>query len=252
MLDSSAAQILATVADDALVIDVGGGTSPFERADWVMDALGYDERSDLGVSHGTGLRTDEERFGADTWVQRDFCDREPWPFPDDHFDFAICSQTLEDVRDPVWMCSELNRIAKRGYIEVPSRLEEQTFGFQGPWAGWTHHRWLIDVDQAAATIEFVHKPHLLNTRVEAQFPAQFRNRLTDAERVQTLWWNGSFSYRERLFWNHAEFDAYVAGFVEAELAARGLTRRELSAGWRARLTRLRRRATGGRTARGRS
>ena len=241
MLPRSCERILAEVPDHAVVLDVGGGVRPFTRADWVMDALGYDERGDLGSDGRT-----TERFSADTWVKRDFCDREAWPFADKQVDFVICSHTLEDVRDPIWMCSELNRIAKCGYIEVPSRLEEQTFGFQGPWAGWSHHRWLVDVDQSAQHIEFVHKPHLLNTREAAQFPLQFRAQLSDEERVQTLWWDGGFSYRERLFWDFMEFDAYVAGVVEAELAARGLTRRELTAGRRARLPRLWRRATGGR------
>ena len=68
----------------------------------------------------------------DTWIQRDICDREPYPFDDDELDFVICSHTLEDVRDPIWVCSEMARIAKAGYIEVPSRLEEQSYGFQGP------------------------------------------------------------------------------------------------------------------------
>ena len=57
----------------------------------------------------------------------------------------ICSHTLEDVRDPIWVCSEIQRVAKAGYIEVPSRLEEQSYGFQGPWVGWGHHHWLIEV-----------------------------------------------------------------------------------------------------------
>jgi ubiquinone/menaquinone biosynthesis C-methylase UbiE len=45
-----------------------------------------------------------EGFTRDTWVQRDICDHEPWPFEDRQFDFVVCSHTLEDVRDPVWVC----------------------------------------------------------------------------------------------------------------------------------------------------
>ena len=55
-----------------------------------------------------------ERFSADTWVQRDICDREPYPFEDEQFDFVVCSHTLEDVRDPIWVCDEMVRVAKRG------------------------------------------------------------------------------------------------------------------------------------------
>src|SRR5918994_587245 len=88
----------------------------------------------------------DERFSTQTWVQRDVCDRKPWPWPEDHFDFANCSHTLEDLRDPVWVCSELSRVAKAGYVEVPSRLEEQAWGVIGDHVGWSHHRWLVDIE----------------------------------------------------------------------------------------------------------
>jgi hypothetical protein len=238
MLAASVTRVLRTVPDDAVILDVGGGVQPFTRADWVMDALPYEKRGELGRSGPA-----EERFTASTWVMRDFCDREPWPFDDDQIDFAICSHTLEDVRDPVWMCAELNRVAKAGYIEVPSRLEEQSYGFQGAWTGWSHHRWLIDIDEAGASIEFVHKPHLINGREPDRFPPEFRNHLSREERVQTLWWSARFSYRERLFWSSAELDAYTRDFVADELAKRGLTRRELTRSRRLR-GRLRRRLRG--------
>jgi hypothetical protein len=234
MLPTSINRMLEELPDDALVLDVGGAMKPFNRADWIMDALPYEQRGELGV-----VGPAEERFSAATWVRRDFCDREPWPFEDDQFDFAICSHTLEDVRDPVWMCSELERVAKAGYIEVPSRLEEQTYGFQGPWTGWSHHRWLVDVDQDGGRIDFVYKPHLINGRDQDRFPPEFRNRLSAEERVQTFWWEGGFGYAERLFWDPLEFDAYVGGFVERELGRRGLTRGELAGG--SRLSGLRRR-----------
>jgi Methyltransferase domain len=203
------------------MLDVGGAMKPFNRADWIMDALPYEERGALG-SIGDGA----ERFSADTWARRDFCDREPWPFADKQFDFAICSHTLEDVRDPIWMCSELNRVAKAGYIEVPSRLEEQTYGFQGPWTGWSHHRWLIDV--ADNHITFVHKSAVVE-REGSHFPPDFRNGLSAEERVSNLWWTDSFGFEERLFWDPLEFDAYLAEplLSAGELPGSGGGRRRL-------------------------
>jgi hypothetical protein len=212
MLDASVKRLLAELPDAATLLDVGGGVLPLNRADWVIDALPYEERGSYG-----SLGPPPERFSAATWVQRDICDREPWPFEDKQLDFAVCSHTLEDVRDPIWVCSELNRVAKAGYIEVPSRLEEQTYGFQGPWTGWSHHRWLIDI--ANSEVTFVHKSAALE-REDAHFPAGFRERLDPAERVSVLWWNGGFGYRERLFWDAAEFDAWL----REPLLGRHLTR----------------------------
>ena len=214
MLASSAERIAAQLDAGALVLDVGGGASPFPRADWVIDLLPYDQRGLYGPAPDPA----RERFSAATWVVRDICDREPWPFADRQFDFAVCSQTLEDIRDPIFVCRELQRVARAGYVEVPSRLEEQTFGIHGPWVGWSHHRWLIDMEEDA--IRFVFKPHVLHARASDHFPAGFCNALTAEERVQRLWWEGELNASEQVFHEAASLDAYLSEFV-AEHRARG-------------------------------
>src|SRR3712207_126678 len=118
------------------------------------------------------------------------CAREPWPFADGQFDFAVCSHTLEDIRDPVYVCQELQRVARAGYIEVPDRREEQTFGIHGQIVGWSHHRWLVDVGDNG--IAFVAKPGFLQARRDLQFPRASYDALTPEERVQQLWWSGPF------------------------------------------------------------
>lgn len=209
MLEASQERILADVGEGDLVLDVGGWAKPLPRADWVIDLMPYRTRGLYGYDRDAA----QERFDAATWVERDICDREPWPFEDGRFELVVCSHTLEDVRDPVWVCSEMVRVARRGYIEVPSRLEEQAYGVQGPWAGWGHHRWLIDI--VADSIEFVLKHHVLHGRESDHFPAGFWDQLSAQERVQTLWWRGSFSYRERVIVDPEELDAYLADLVAA-------------------------------------
>src|SRR5438270_201035 len=73
MLAASRARIELSLTDDDVVLDVGGGASPFERADWVIDVMPYSARGRYGP------RTDptSERFSAETWVERDICGREP-------------------------------------------------------------------------------------------------------------------------------------------------------------------------------
>jgi hypothetical protein len=211
MREGARQRVLERLGDDDLLLDVGGWAVPFPRADWMLDLAPYETRGEWGYEGDPA----EERFTAETWVQRDICDREPWPFADKQFDFVVCSHTLEDVRDPVWVCSELIRVAKAGYIEVPSRLEEQTYSVHGPWTGWSHHHWLIDIDQDAASIDFVFKHHIVHAPGPNRFKAEFRSTLSDDERVQSLWWEGSFDYRERIFLTAVDLESYLQDFVAA-------------------------------------
>jgi len=209
MLQSSRERILQRLSDDDLVLDVGGWASPLPRADWVIDLMPYETRG----LYGDPPDPKAERFGPETWIRRDICDRAPWPFEDGRFDFVICSHTLEDVRDPVWVCAEIQRVGRAGYVEVPSRLEEQAYGIQGPWVGWGHHHWLIDV--GGGEIEFVFKHHVLHGRETDHFPAGFADSLSPEQKVQALWWEDGFGCRERVIVEPDELDAYLADFVAA-------------------------------------
>ncbi len=201
MLDASTRKIIERLPDDAVVLDVGGWGSPLERADWVLDLLPYKTRGLYGYDRATAT----ERFTADTWVQRDICDHEPWPFADEQFDFAVCSHTLEDIRDPIWVCHELQRVAKAGYIETPSRAEEQSFGVHGSWVGWSHHRWLVDL--VDGRLRFAFKPAVLQTR--DHFPAGHADTLGETERVVMLWWEDRFDVEELQFFEPDQLHAYL-------------------------------------------
>src|SRR5712691_3735003 len=83
----------------ARVLDVGGWYQPFNLATHVVDLCPYETRR----THDCIDPQDAERFSAATWVVHDVC-ASPWPFPDKHFDFVLCSNLLEDVRDPIFVC----------------------------------------------------------------------------------------------------------------------------------------------------
>jgi hypothetical protein len=206
MRSKSIERLAREIPEDAVVLDVGGWFHPFARADWVIDLLPYATRGDGGLQGEP-----PERFTEATWVQRDICDREPWPFGDKQFDFVVCGHLLEDVRDPIWVCDEMIRVARAGYIEVPSRLEEHTYGFQGPWVGWGHHRWLVDVGENR--IDFMLKHHVIHGPEVNHFPSSFYATLSEEQKAQPFWWEGSFEYDERITLDYRELDAYLADFV---------------------------------------
>lgn len=208
MLEESAARIVRELPDDAAVLDVGGWGSPFPRANWVLDLLPYETRGLYGYDRTTA----QERFDPTTWVTRDICDHEPWPFADKQFDFVVCSHTLEDIRDPIWVCGELRRVARAGYIETPSRAEEQCWGVNGPWVGWSHHRWLVD--SVGRTLRFAHKPGVLHHR--DHFPAGRSQSLSERDRVLTFWWEGSFVAEELQFFEPEDLHAYLRDLPGSE------------------------------------
>jgi hypothetical protein len=207
MLPSARARIAAEVPDDALVLDVGGWAKPYPRADWVVDLLPYGTRGLYGAE------SDEpERFDASRWVQLDICARDPWPFADDQFAFAVCSHTLEDVRDPVGVCRELSRVARAGYVEVPAPVEELTWGVHGPWVGWTHHHWISEL--TGGELVFTFKPHLL-CAPGRHLPEGTAAGLAPEDRVLQLWWTDRISAREQVLVGAEQFDPWLQGLLDA-------------------------------------
>ena len=205
MLPDAVARIERDLPRDALLLDVGGWAAPLARADWVIDLMPYETRGLYGpVAEG------RERFTAQTWVRQDICG--PWPFSDDQFDFAVCAHTLEDVRDPVVVCRELSRVARAGYVEVPAPVEELTWGVQGPWVGWGHHRWISELEGAG--LRFVAKPHLLPAEGR-HLPAGACEGLTPEQLVLQVWWEGEIPAREHIFIGPEEFDPWLAGLLAA-------------------------------------
>ncbi len=226
MLDASRQRIESELPGDAVVLDIGGWAHPLSRADWVLDFMPYETRGLYGEADPS-----PERFSADTWVVRDMCAKDPWPWRDDHFDFVVCSHTLEDVRDPVFVCEEIARVGRAGYIEVPTRAEDQTLGVQGPWIGWGHHHWLCE--RTADGIEFVFK-HGVIAKPGNHLPAGSAAGLAPSERVLALWWEGTFSARERIFFEPDELDAWLAEVVPASARSKA---QPGPTGWRRRLRR---------------
>lgn len=134
-------EVLQLIRPTDRVLDVGGAIETFPRADAVIDVLPYDDR------RPGPLQEMPERFGRAQWHVGDICTPEIWRgFADDEFDFVVCSHTLEDVRDPIVVCEQMNRVGKAGYIETPSRFREcARASADDRYPGWEHHRWLVDV-----------------------------------------------------------------------------------------------------------
>ena len=212
MLEQNEPEVMARIKPGDLVLDIGGWARPFNRADHVLDTEPYETRGFYGPTRPPqgGSR---EYFSRDTWHVWDICSHEPFPFPDKMFDFVICSQTLEDIRDPIWVCREMSRIGKAGYIETPSRKAEQSRGLEPGIVGWSHHRWLIDMDQERGHIRFVMKFHRIHGDRRLSFPPAMFDELGEAGRNQWIFWSGNLTAEEAVLHGPAQF-AEMAGYVE--------------------------------------
>lgn len=219
MYEPNVAEILSRLSPDTKVLDIGGWARPFNRANYVIDAEPYETRgyfSDPKLASVRGWYApaqggDREWFSKDTWIQRDICDHQPFPFGDKEIDFVICSQTLEDLRDPLWVCAEMIRVGKRGYIEVPSRLAESSRGVEPKQVGWSHHRWLIDI--VGNHVYFTMKYHKIHSHWRFSFPAARLRRLPEDKRDQWLFWEGSFGFSETTIHGPDRIAAELENFV---------------------------------------
>jgi len=192
-----------------VVLDIGGWAHPFNRANFVLDCEPYETRGYYNRSFARKNPIDPlggtvEYFSKESWIQRDICEKTPFPFGDRQIDFAICSHTLEDIRDPLWVCAEMIRIAKAGYIEVPSRISETCRGHERGIAGLSHHRWLIDID--SNSLVFLHKYHRMHNW-RYSLPSSILRRLSEREKVQWLFWGDSFQYSEAVLHGDAQLEA---------------------------------------------
>jgi len=192
------------------VLDVGGWHAPLNRADYLLDIMPYESRN----REGAILKEvwPNERFTKETYLQGDICSR-PWPFHDKQFDFVLCSHTLEDLRDPIGVCEELVRVARAGYIEVPSRVLESTRGVERPfYTGYYHHRWLCEYENQQLT--FMFKPAMLHAYRGFYFSKPWYKKINPDYLVTGFFWKGSFEFEEKILIDRNEVQQDLIAFKE--------------------------------------
>lgn len=184
------AKVLARIKETDKVMDLGGWHKVFPRANVVVDLQPYETRN-IVYPHTP------ESFGKNDWLLADFCSHSFWEtIPDKEFDFIIISHTLEDIRDPLYVCSQMIRCAKAGYIECPSKFREcAKQSAEDTWSGYNHHRWIIEPMKDETGLIFKaklswahHKDYLGDAR--RNFLGLYQSHFN------AYFWQGSFKYIE--------------------------------------------------------
>jgi SAM-dependent methyltransferase len=166
-------RLYCPVGREALVLEVGSGASPYFRANVLCDA--YEETQERFYAHLVHDRPTILAFG------------ERLPFRDGSFDFVIASHVLEHSAEPEKFLSEIQRVGKAGYIEVPDAFMERLthYGF--------HRLEISDIDNQLIIRK---KKHYIQ---DEEVVALFHNK---ARSIFPNWVSRfPFHFHVRYFWN---------------------------------------------------
>lgn len=114
---------LLNIKPTDLVLEIGPGAYPHWRSDCLVDRFEDAPTTDVSQFGGAPQQT----LGKPLFL----VDSPKLPFCDKAFDYLICAQVLEHVpHDELsLLVSEINRVARRAYIEVPRPVFDLVYDF---------------------------------------------------------------------------------------------------------------------------
>ncbi len=151
------------------VLEIGPGVSPFKLA---TTFVGFNEK-------------------MDNYINIDI-DQNKLPFEDKQFDFTYCRHVLEDIQNPNFALSEIQRVSKSFFIETPSPLVEINRGVDAgkqayKYRGYIHHRYIIWFDNFTNTIHMLPKYGFLETVLD--IPENLQNKINYILNNFPVYWN---------------------------------------------------------------
>ena len=107
------------------------------------------------------------------------------PFKDKQFDYVICAHVIEHVNDPIMFKSEIERIGKAGYIELPTRLNDNmVFGCDEEEFG---HKWWFEFDDDNQKLVFAKRINAIEKFVSVGSIFALTETFQDSFIIQTHW-----------------------------------------------------------------
>jgi hypothetical protein len=157
------------------ILDVGAGHSPFKFTNTILDKYVNDNTQRCGL---------EIPVGNCKLIEGDI---EDMPFSDNEFDFVHTSHVMEHTLEPEKALLELQRVAKAGYIEVPSRMMEYINNQE-------YHFWYI---------------YTLDNKLIFEEKTEFENKLFQNKRLHDvginldkLFFNGKINFFHRIWFRY--------------------------------------------------
>ena len=122
------------------------------------------------------------------------------PFSDKEFDFVIASHVLEHVDNIEYFIKELERVANSGYIEVPTRLEDNLVDVNEK-----AHIWWINFDDINNSLFITKRKQIIEPFLSVSTIQNLRKFFRDSL-VTEIFWENKINY---LISNSSnDFDSY--------------------------------------------
>lgn len=116
------------------------------------------------------------------------------PFKDKEFDYVILSHVLEHVPNLLEFKSELTRIGKSGYIELPTKFYDNlVFGSDEPDLG---HKWWFEFNDDENILYYTKKIDAIEKFLSVGTSWKFQKYYEDSFILQ-FYWQDNFEIRER-------------------------------------------------------
>ncbi len=106
------------------------------------------------------------------------------PFEDNSFDFVFASHVIEHVEDFEFFISELERISKKGYIELPSRLGDNVV-----FENTTDHIWWFIFDDVKKNLVASKKNQILDPFLAVSTAKQLEEYFRESLIIELFWEN---------------------------------------------------------------
>ena len=110
------------------------------------------------------------------------------PFKDNEFDFVIASHVLEHVEDFKFFINELERVSKKGYIELPTKLEDNLV-FENK----KDHLWHMDFDDVNSKLLISNKLQYIEPILTVSMIQNLRENFKGSL-VLELYWEDKIDY----------------------------------------------------------
>ena len=110
------------------------------------------------------------------------------PFENNHFDFVIASHVLEHVEDYKFFINELERISNKGYIELPTKLEDNLV-FENK----RNHLWQMDFDDDNSRLLISKKLQIIEPILTVSMLQKFRKNFKSSL-ILELYWENKIDY----------------------------------------------------------